>query len=269
MNAVTVLTRGYKEVQQYDLLVKRNLSISRNLKDKTTPILIFHEGNIIEEHQQHIHMCTPELNIQFVSVNEHAFKKEKEDVKIYAPTVQFPLGYRHMCSFWFVDFWKYVEEYDNILRIDEDCTIDFSIDLLFMIINERSCVFGAWEMDQEFVTEGLNEFTMDFLHQNELTTRMRPKLPSGPYTNVTGFNMKRLRENELLLKYIDDVEKSDYIYTFRWGDLALWGEALVYFFHPKEYEQLRGICYYHGSHNTYIGTLPHTSNSKMGMPNVR
>ena len=26
-----------------------------------------------------------------------------------------------MCNFWFCDFWNYVQKYNKILRIDEDC----------------------------------------------------------------------------------------------------------------------------------------------------
>jgi hypothetical protein len=45
-NCIAVLTRGYKDMKSYDILIKRNKHISNNLNDKTIDNLIFHEGNI-------------------------------------------------------------------------------------------------------------------------------------------------------------------------------------------------------------------------------
>lgn len=269
MNAVVVLTRGYTKLEQYSTLIRRNLHISQYLNDKTTKVIIFHEDNIIKEHQEHIKRCTPDLNIVFVCILEHAFNPDKINVQIYAPTMRFSLGYRHMCSFWFVDFWKYVEEYNSVIRIDEDCLIDFSIDHLFTIVKSKTAVFGSWNIDQEYVTLGLNEFTMKFLYENELHNKLSPRMPSGPYTNVVGFNLDKLRQNEQLIQYIECIGQSNCIYTYRWGDLALWGEALTYFCHPTEYVKLDGIKYYHGSHHQYIGNESKIRAIKMPMPNLR
>ena len=51
---IAVLTRGYPTISEYDQLIKRNIHISKNLNDKSLDILIFHEGNITEEHQIYI-----------------------------------------------------------------------------------------------------------------------------------------------------------------------------------------------------------------------
>jgi hypothetical protein len=36
---------------------------------------------------------------------------------------RFTFGYKGMCQFWFTDFMQYVEEYDWLLRVDDDCTL--------------------------------------------------------------------------------------------------------------------------------------------------
>ena len=126
---IAVLTRGYNDISMYSLLIRRNLAIQENLVDKTIDILIFHEGNITAEHQVHIIKETPDLNIKFIDVNNgHAFKQHKAAIEFNPETNFFKIGYRHMCSFWFVDFWHFVGDYDRMLRIDEDCFIDFNID---------------------------------------------------------------------------------------------------------------------------------------------
>ena len=157
-----------------------------------------------------------------------------------------------MCSFWFIDFWKYVEDYEIIMRIDEDCIIDFNIPEVFDILQEKTIVYGAWTKDQPFVTHGLNQFTHTFLYEHMKTNQIPIHNPSGPYTNVIGLNLVQLRGNLLLQDYIKEVEASNHIYIFRWGDLPLWGEALFYMCHPTSYCKTNKIKYFHGSHNVYV-----------------
>jgi len=258
--AVAVLTRGYQDVRKYNTLIRRNISIAKNLGAlKDTDILIFHEGNILPQHQEYITKFTPTLNLIFKCIKEHAFKDEKKEIHMFEPTRMFGLNYRHMCSFWFVDFWKFVEEYDMILRVDEDCAIEFNIPELFYTLFNKTAVYGMWTRDQDFVTVGLNQFTHLFLKENLPDGENQQIIqhnPSGPYTNVIGLNLKTLRENELLQKYIKKVGIMDCIYAFRWGDLPLWGEALFYFCHPNSYSKSEKIKYFHGSHNIYVGGAP-------------
>ena len=79
--AIVVLTRGYRNKSDYNNLISRNKSISKNLNDKSIDIIIYHEGNITNEHQIYIMEQTPELNIFFINVNNgNAFRKEKESI---------------------------------------------------------------------------------------------------------------------------------------------------------------------------------------------
>ena len=253
--AIVVLTRGYDNVEKYGQLIKRNNSIT--YKDKSIEFLIFHEGNILDHHQDYIAKKSPHLRIQFINIREKAFKEDKRKIPVYPPTRSFSLNYRHMCHFWFVDFWKFVEGYDAIIRIDEDCVIDFSIDEVFSILNRPglNCVYGSWERDQPFVTHGLVQFTRNFV---KTITNIKPEtIPTigaqGTYTNVIGLNLASLRQNHLLQKYIENVERTGAIYQYRWGDLPLWGAALFYLCHRLSYVKLDKIKYFHGSHNSYVG----------------
>jgi lipopolysaccharide biosynthesis glycosyltransferase len=264
--AVAVLTRGYQNLQQYNTLIRRNISIANNLRSLIgIDILVFHEGNILEAHQEYISKFTPTLNLKFICIKEHAFKEEKRDVSFFEPTKAFGLNYRHMCSFWFADFWNFVADYDAILRIDEDCAIEFNIPELFYILSNKTAVYGAWTRDHDFVTHGLNKFTQQFIKDNceiPASQQIINHRPSGPYTNVIGLNLKRLRENTLVQKYIEKVKQLDYIYVFRWGDLPLWGEVLYYLCNPTSYLKYDKIKYFHGSHNFHVGGDPNKLNLK-------
>jgi hypothetical protein len=262
--AVAVLTRGYQNVQQYNTLIKRNLSIANNLGSlQNIDILIFHEGNILEPHQKYIKQYTPTLNLKFICIKEHAFKDEKKDISFFEPTKTFGLNYRHMCSFWFTDFWNFVNDYDLILRVDEDCVINFNIPELFYHLQNKTAIYGAWTRDHDFVTHGLNKFTEQFIKENlQISAPIIPHRPSGPYTNVIGLNLTRLRANTLAQKYIEKVKTLNYIYIFRWGDLPLWGELLFYLCDPNNYMKYDKIKYFHGSHNFHVGGDPNKINFK-------
>jgi hypothetical protein len=257
--AIVVLTRGYKDVSKYSDLIKRNNSIT---VDNSIDILIFHEGNIEESHQKYISSFSLHLKLVFICISEHAFNSEKIKIKPYLGTTEFGLGYRHMCSFWFTDFWNYVQDYDYILRIDEDCIIDFNVlHIFYNLENSKAVVYGNWTIDQEFVTHGLNDFTKKFIRNNINTNVIVSHRPSGPYTNVLGLNLNALRKNLILMKYIEAVKLSDNIYIYRWGDLPLWGEVLFYFCNPNTYCKINTIKYFHGSHNIYVGQ----NNKRVGL----
>ena len=267
-NAVVILTRGYKDKSKYYSLIQRNKSISKNLVDKTTDIVIFNEGNIIESHQQFIIDQTPELKIKFVTITDKAFLKTNERFEFYGPTKReiWNYGYRHMCHFWFIDFLQFCDDYDYIIRIDEDCFIDFAIDDIFKIIPSKILIAGAMDEDIEIVTHGLNNFTLNFLKQNGINGK-NSRTPTGPYTNIIAFNLLRIRKNQLLKKYMSEVDNSNYIYIYRWGDLPLWGEVIAYLYSKSDYLIYNKINYYHGSLNTYVNKF--TENMKKMVVNKK
>ena len=133
------------------------------------------------------------------------------------------------------------------MRIDEDCEIECSVDNIFDKLPNYSVMYGTCFDDAEWVTHGLNDFTLKFLGGNQGS-----KNPYGPYTNGMAFNLKILRENENLKKYIKAVDESNNIYIYRWGDLPLWGEALHYMVEPHLILEDKSIKYYHESHNCRV-----------------
>lgn len=246
-NAVVVLTRGYKKREKYDTLIQRNLKLE-NFRNDNIDYIIFHEGNINEDDQEYINSKTNLLKFKFINVSE-CFRSD--DIKFYEPTKNFNLGYRNMCNFWFCGFWKYVDMYDKILRIDEDCIFNSDYNMIFDIINENNVAcYGKWSIDFPFVTKGLNDFTLNFLRNNNIDASK--KSPSGPYTNVYALNIRKLKENKLLKSYINEVYNSNNIYIYRWGDLPLWGEVLTYFYDKNQHEKSSEIKYYHGSHKESV-----------------
>lgn len=252
-SCIAALTRGYETFDKYSDLIKRNKAIETHLNDKTIDILLFHEGNITHEHQILIAKETPLLTILFVNILGGAFKNEKASVAFDKETARFSLSYRHMCSFWFVDFWNFVKEYDYLLRIDEDCFVECNLDKIFVSLQQYTFIAGHQGHDAGFVTKGLNAFSLAFIqrHLNYPFKSRTPKSPSGPYTNLFALDLK-IRNNEIFQQYIADVDKSNYIYERRWGDLPLWGEMIYYIFGTSNIMIDKNIKYFHGSHRAQV-----------------
>lgn len=256
-NCIAVLTRGYKDMKSYNILIKRNKHISNNLNDKTIDNLIFHEGNICEEQQLYIKSQTPDLKIQFLDISSIAFLPEKKDI-IIEKAHSVGLSYRHMCSFWFVNFFDAVTNYDKLLRIDEDCFIDSNIDAIFYLLDKSVFVCASFFKDHWSVTEGMNYFSLDFINRHRDSFRFKKtdkKSPEGPYTNVFGLSLKPIRDNTIFKNYKDDIDKSNMIYKRRWGDLPLWGEVIYYIFGDDAVIIDKNIRYFHGSHRIYTNSL--------------
>lgn len=245
--AIVVLTRGYNSLIEYSKLIRRNKHIENCLSNKEIELIFFHEGNITEAHQKYIKENSKNLKMNFYSIKNESFLDEKNTIEFSEETKRFNLNYRHMCHFWFVDFWRYCENYDLIIRIDEDCFIEFDIIKMFNELNNKVSVYGYWDKDCDFVTRGLNDFTLKFLLNQNI--KKEKKSPGGPYTNIIGLNLKKLRENKLLKSYIEEIDKSDNIYKYRWGDLPLWGEVMHYMYNKDEHIRNNEIKYYHQSHN--------------------
>jgi hypothetical protein len=249
---IAVLTRGYTDIKKYSMLINRNKHILNNLNNKTLDILIFHEGNIYNDQQEYIKKETPELNIIFIDISNKAFKPEKSNIK-FKEAIEFKINYRHMCSFWFVDFWNFVQEYDILLRIDEDCFVYFNIDKILLELKNNLFITGRIESEADFVTKGLNNFTIDFIYNHKYDyKKYDTKKPYGPYTNLIGFNLSKLRSYDILKKYIAEIDKNNYIYKYRWGDLPLWGEVIYYIFGIETCKIDKTIKYYHESHRLIV-----------------
>jgi hypothetical protein len=251
---IAVLTRGYDNIDSYSTLIKRNLHIACNLNDKSIDILIYHEGNIREDHQIFIKSKTPRLKIQFIDISNIAFQPNKQNI-IVTDAESFSLGYRHMCSFWFIDFFNAVKEYDTLLRIDEDCFVDSNIDTILLNLKQYTFITGIKSKDEEFVTRGLNQFSLNFVNRyNDIFSFKKndPKRPEGPYTNLFGCSLEKIRNNDAFQKYKNELDESNMIYQRRWGDLPLWGEVIYYIFGEETMKVDNNIMYYHGSHFSKI-----------------
>lgn len=265
-NAVVVLTRGYSRREYYRDLISRNVAIQEFLYDpnQKCDYIIFHEGNISLDDQKYISEFTPELNLIFKNVKEEepktAFNSEKNIVNysLCPPTPlssSFPLGYKHMCHFWSIDFLKYLKEYKYVVRIDEDCVLTkFDKNILKKMYDNQIKFISPFFQGQDVkdVIVGLESLWNNFISEKNFTPFKNFSDIKCPYTNFMIVDAEYFLNHEMVMNFLEVVDNSNGIYSNRWGDLPIWGVILSTLTEPKFYLEDKTTSYYHKSHNKII-----------------
>ena len=122
-------------------------------------------------------------------------------------------------------------------------------------MDEYVFICGHVSIDYDYVTKGLNAFSLDFLktHADKFNFKKNDeKNPNGPYTNLFGILLNKVRNNDIFEAYRNEIDSSDMIYKRRWGDLPLWGEVIYYIFGDESLNTNNSIKYFHGSHRYQV-----------------
>ncbi len=259
--AITVLTRGYDTVDEYEkMLIPRNISIYEKIykgRSDMYEVLIFHEGNIPKDQQDYIQSKTPEMPIKFVDVSntfirESDVPKSSEFCQATSLSDRFSTGYKNMCKFWFCDFLDYTKDYKYVIRIDEDCKIEEfpSGDDIFNNGTYKYVTpfFQSGEDDSD-VIRGMNQFTRVFLEENDIEWK---EIDRMPYTNLFAIDAEYFRNLDILKKYRKRVEDSGCIFVNRWGDMPLWAQIVKNMINENQIHEDKRISYFHGSHGWKI-----------------
>lgn len=269
-NAIVVLSRGYNNISYYNSLIQRNIKIYEKIVSNANhkyDIIIFHEGNILKNHQEYISSKTPEMDIKFIDLKKTypntAFDDNKniKNYELCPPTrlsESFTLGYKHMCHFWSIDFKEYLKDYRYVIRIDEDCIIHyFDNDILEKMNRDKIYFVSPYfqGQDEPDVIVGLSNLWENFISENNIIPLKNFEDILCPYTNFMIFDINYLISNSTITSFLKKVDESNGIYSNRWGDLPIWGVILSTFINENNYLENKKISYYHGSHYKLINKI--------------
>jgi hypothetical protein len=217
-------------------------------------VIIYHEGNITLEQQNYIQMNSPRLPLIFKKI-EFINNNNKNNC-LCPPTNlsnSFTMGYKNMCYFWSIDFLKYLENYEYIIRIDEDCELLRIPTNIIEIYKNNNTVFSSGFYqgeDDADVTVGLKSLFQYFIDNNNIKP-YKNKIEC-PYTNFMVVNINYFNNNKTIQKVLTLIKESNCIFSNRWGDLPIWGYILSYLVHESMYITDKSIMYLHGSHKKKI-----------------
>ena len=217
---ICCLTRGYANTFQYSKLIDRNRSLyEKVIKHRpSVDVLLFHEGNINIEHQQHIIKNSYNMDIKFVQVPFSGPQIEipQESINTFLDGSCYP-GYHLMCQFHFCHIWSFVDEYDIVIRLDEDCILlsDNWIENIDAF-EKSSDVFRTIDynysngLDNHPLT---NETLSEFLISTFGNDKMYKAVP-GTNLYFTKMDFWRRKDVKDVIKLIED---SHGCLKYRWG----------------------------------------------------
>lgn len=261
--AIAVLTRGYDKLEEYGKLIQRNRSIVQFPWASEYDHIIFHEGNISSSHQEYITKETAApYALVFIDVSD-SFRRNSSranDGGRNCMRSDWPTGYKCMCAFWFADFLRYVSDYDDLLRIDEDCTLESTCTrnpVTTALIGSGNIHDG---MDAAHVIDGLSSLARTLSDGMFL-----PPLEqwSSPCTHIFWLNLNFARSTPVQ-RIVERVSETNCIMTNRWGDLPLWGMTAALLGIPLTYLNL---SYHHGSWNETVSA--HSDGGTMSARPIR
>ncbi len=166
----------------------------------------------------------------------------------------FPMGYRHMCKFFFCDILKYISHYDSYMRLDSDSFIlDPVSHDIFNWFNSNKLDYAyiepAVQIDNQLVCQGLNETVSKWLEDESIKTIADINKIQNGTLYYTNFEMCRVfamisKESRDFYTFINKTGK---IFSKRWGDHILRYLQVNLFFNPDKVKPVAGIHYQHGA----------------------
>lgn len=251
--AIVLLTRGYPHVEWYEKLIKRNAYIYENFNknlETQYPLVIFHEGNISQEHQNFILQYERNADVRFIDISSHfrwPASIPLSSVKDHA----FHPGYRLMCAFNCFHIWNYVKDFDYIMRVDEDCLIGELKYDIFKHMEENSMHYLVSRFSEEthpLTNETLPPVAHSLLGDKWAVSDYDQHNLWVPYTNLYVAKTALFLQpdvQEFLLKLTSD----ERFLTHRWGDHVTMGIILKAFSKPEKVSHIHNFIFYHGSHH--------------------
>lgn len=232
-NAIVCLARGYDNIDNYNMIIARNIGIYNHINQKREnkyPLIIFHEGNFTEEHQQHINKHTPDQEIKYVDISD-----------IWVG------GYESMCRFNAYDVWNLCDEYGYILRIDDDCVITKCETDPFDMVGDNVYLKSIFWHETHPPT---NETLPDFISQKTGLQKEDFYTHDFPYTNVSLSSVNFWKQPEIAA-VLKDIAMHENQRSHRWGDLPILG-SLLNIYAKDSVGTLTGFSYMHISHNMMV-----------------
>jgi len=167
----------------------------------------------------------------------------------------FPMGYRHMCRFFFSEIFNHISEYKTYMRLDTDSFILDPVNHdIFEWFNTQGFVYSyiapAIQIDEQKVCEGLNEVVNKWIKENNIQTISSiDKIPNGTlyYTNFEIGNIQWFLEDEKVVLFSKFINDSGKIFSKRWGDAPLRYLQINLFCEKNKISPVHGIHYQHGA----------------------
>lgn len=236
----TLIKGGKSRVNDYNDYIQRCEELKK-LNLHTFEDIAFHEGNIPDTVMYEI---KKEHNVRFENVHKYgAFRLPNVSwmKKIRGPS-EYPLGYKHMCRFFSIQWMHIAQLYKYAMRIDEDVLVhSMPINPAEFMNANPEIVYGYALKTTEKHTETLQTYqTWISSYWTNTEVDVKPMYFTNFFLTKVDFWLRKDVQ-----KFLQDVDNTGNIYTHRWGDAPLQTSALTMF--AKDEVKFFRVDYSHAS----------------------
>lgn len=188
------------------------------------PVIILHEGDYdsiaqeeiiksIRENHRYL-VSFKEIKKEHFTVPQHIdIDKVKKSVELQPVPYWRNLKYRLMCYFWVRHFFKYTEDFDYVMRLDDDSIIEEPLaEDLFKMMHAKDLVYlsNIVHIDCGLCNFGMKELFEDLLKDKPLS---KERLKSGVFVQAKlkqgDVNDKHFQKFKQVYALVNNVEQSE------------------------------------------------------------
>lgn len=252
--AIYGLVKGYGPRNTYSKVIRRNKLLHENFNSKFNyDMILFHEGNIQEDHQEK--MCNLTPNLRFIDISDRCFINTDEVTTANETGGEGinNLGYKHMCRFNSRFVFEYLKDYDYIMRADDDIYLFSQIDYdLFEFMDKNNFVYGYGRRDidsHQRTSDTLIPFVTNYIEKNnvEIMCDLEEINMQCFYNNFFIAKVSFFRSSEVQ-NFIMAVDESMGFFSYRWGDNPIHALIVKMFSDPSRWHKFTDFSYTHASH---------------------
>ena len=212
----------------------------RNAED-----LAFHEGNVPTRIQIRLEQS---YGVRFVDVHEHGGFATPPGVKTFPIRTRgfYPIGYKHMCRFFAIQWMYVMSEYRIVMRVDEDVHVHRMASNPFSFMEETRLDYAYALETTEKHKETVQTFQpwLDARHSGKERVDVKNMYFTNVFVSRVGW-----WHGGAVQRFLKSVDESGNIYHHRWGDAPIQSVALKLY---GALVKLFSVDYTHGSTNNEI-----------------
>ena len=261
-NCIVILSRG--DIRTLTELKNSLTNLYKNYVEKfPCDVVIFHESDMPKKFIDLASVKFNNLKFKEVSLQPPLFLTE-ENLKFKDPT-NLPTSYRSMCRFYAVDFFNYLSDYDYYMRLDVDSYLPSSIDFdIFKYLNDKKLKYGyvAEIIEHPPVVKGLAKYIQKYKEKFNIKDKFVDYLLDDKkeynyrmiYNNFEVGSLDVYKEPGIK-KFLEMLDKSGYIYEYRWGDAPIRTFMLSLFVDRNKIHRFTDIDYTHQAFTQKSGQI--------------
>jgi alpha 1,2-mannosyltransferase len=262
-NCIIFLTKS--DLNSLKELKNSLVDIYRNYVDEfPCDVIVFHEEGFSEEFIKQASKKFKNLKFIKIELKQPDFLTQ-QNLSFKDGLTFLGIGYRNMCRFNLCEFYKHLKDYEYYWRLDVDSHILSKINYdLFKYLKDNNKVYGyvaelpehppAIQLISPFIKNYVEKYNLKGKFLDYFLDKFGNYNYRMIYNNfeICKVNFHFTEENT---RFINEVDKTGYIYEYRWGDAPIRTLSLALHVDRNKLHRFKDIDYQHQGFKIVNGVI--------------